>query len=63
MNKAEKVRYFREKLQLKQAELSKECGIPMVTLARWEASLQEPRAKQWGKFISFCDAKKIIFKN
>ena len=63
MNKAEKVRYIREKLQVTQAELSKESGIPMVTLARWEAAMQEPRAKQWGKFISFCDKKKIVFKD
>lgn len=47
MNKAEKVRYIREKLQVTQAELSKESGIPMVTLARWEAAMQVSRAKQW----------------
>ena len=61
MTKAEKVRYVREKLQLTQSELSKRCGIPMVTLARWENSLQEPRAKQWGKFIEFCESNNIMF--
>lgn len=61
MTKAEKVRYVREKLQLTQLELSKESGIPMVTLARWEKSIQEPRAKQWGKFLEFCEKKNIVF--
>lgn len=61
MTIAEKVRYVREFLQLTQNELSKQCGIPRVTLARWESSVQEPRAKQWGKFIAFCEEKNINF--
>lgn len=59
MSKAEKIRYVREKLQLTQAELSKKCGIPLVTLSRWETSSQTPRAKQWGKFIEFCEKNGI----
>ena len=62
MTKSEKVRYVREKLQLTQFELSKKCDIPMITLSRWEASAQNPRAKQWGKFIAFCEANKIKFE-
>lgn len=61
MTTAEKVRYVREKLQMTQQELSNACDIPMVTLARWEASLQVPRAKPWGKFMSFCESNKVVF--
>lgn len=59
--KAVKVRYVREKLQLTKLELSKESRIYTMTFARWEKSIQEHRAKQWGKFLEFCERKNIIF--
>lgn len=57
----EKVKYVRLKLQLTQAELSQETGIPLVTIARWECSNTEPRIKLKGKFLSFCEKKNIVF--
>lgn len=62
MTKAEFIRFVREKLLMTQSELSKACGIPLITLSRWESGSQEPQAKQWGKFMNFCSSKRINYK-
>ena len=61
MTWSEKVKYVRVKLQMTQAELSKETGIPVVTIARWETTNSEPQPKSMGKFLSYCEKKKIVF--
>lgn len=61
MTPKEQVLYVRLKLKMTQSELAKATGIPLVTIARWETSTKVPQAKQFGKFLDYCETHNIQF--
>lgn len=61
MTFAEKVLFVRTKLLLTQAQLAKELGVSLATIARWETQNKKPQAVQYGKFLAFCEKKNIKF--
>lgn len=61
MTPKEQVIYVRLKMKMTQAELSKAIGVPLVTIARWETSTKAPRAKQYGRFLEYCEKNNITF--
>lgn len=57
----EKVKYVRMRLSLNQEALSKELGVSMPTICRWEKGNREPQAVTLGKFYIYCEQHGITF--
>lgn len=61
MKLMEQVKFVRRKLFLTQAQLSKETGISIVTIARWERiDGIKPQLSSYGKFLAYCEKKGVI---
>ena len=63
MTFSEKVVYVRIKLLLTQAQLAKELGVSVVTIARWEKQNRKPQIVQYGKFLQYCEKHNIKFED
>lgn len=60
----EQVKLVRRKLLLTQAQLSKETGISVITIARWESVEGiKPQMVSYGKFLAYCEKKGIHFED
>ena len=62
MNLNEKVKFVRKKLFLTQEQLAKEIGVSYITIHRWETGSFTPHLHVIGKFETFCEKNRIIFK-
>lgn len=58
----EKVRYVRQKLYLSQQSLAAAIGVSFPTINRWENDKCKPNLMLESKFMSFCNAKGIVFE-
>jgi transcriptional regulator with XRE-family HTH domain len=56
---AQKIREFRQRMGLTQAELGRVLDVPQSTVARWETGFSEPSAKHIGLMCDFGYVKGI----
>lgn len=61
MDYAKNLRLYRKTARLTQHRLSQLSGVPAATIASWEVSGANPRAKQYDALIEIC--KKRIAEN